>query len=125
MGLGFTEDGEQYKVPPDTPAWFNCANCGKEVHISEWISLCNECGEEEETREATMTTETEKSPRRPVMRTEDIAAIVGWTFALAANVGAYGMGRWNISASLCAVCFGGLIFSSTAAVCAAIQRRIR
>jgi hypothetical protein len=29
-------------------AWFNCAKCGKEVRESEWISLCNECGEAEE-----------------------------------------------------------------------------
>jgi len=29
-------------------AWFNCAKCGKEVRESEWASLCNDCGEDEE-----------------------------------------------------------------------------
>ena len=29
-------------------AWFNCSKCGKEVRESDWISLCNECGEAEE-----------------------------------------------------------------------------
>ena len=28
-------------------AWFNCAKCGKEVRESEWVSLCNDCGEED------------------------------------------------------------------------------
>lgn len=27
-------------------AWFNCAKCGREVRESEWISLCNDCGDE-------------------------------------------------------------------------------
>lgn len=29
-------------------SWFNCANCGKEVRESEWASLCQDCGEDEE-----------------------------------------------------------------------------
>jgi len=29
-------------------AWFNCAKCGKEVRESEWASLCQDCGEDEE-----------------------------------------------------------------------------
>jgi hypothetical protein len=28
--------------------WFNCAKCGKEVRESEWASLCQDCGEQEE-----------------------------------------------------------------------------
>jgi len=36
---------------PREDAWFNCAKCGKEVRESEWMSLCNECGEEEEARD--------------------------------------------------------------------------
>lgn len=33
-------------------AWFNCAKCGREVRESAWISLCNDCGEEEEAAES-------------------------------------------------------------------------
>ena len=29
-------------------AWFNCAKCGKEVRQSDWASLCQDCGEEED-----------------------------------------------------------------------------
>ena len=41
-------------------AWFNCAKCGKEVRESEWISLCNDCGdalEEADARRAESSTE--------------------------------------------------------------------
>jgi Zn finger protein HypA/HybF involved in hydrogenase expression len=47
-----TEQGVSYDTQRSDgvreEAWFNCAKCGKEVRESEWISLCNECGEEEE-----------------------------------------------------------------------------
>ena len=33
-------------------AWLNCAKCGKEVRESEWVSLCNECGDELEEADA-------------------------------------------------------------------------
>jgi hypothetical protein len=32
-------------------AWFNCASCGKEVRESDFVSLCNHCGEYEEGQE--------------------------------------------------------------------------
>lgn len=31
--------------------WFDCAKCGKEVRESDWASLCQECGEAEDTEE--------------------------------------------------------------------------
>ena len=37
---------------PREDAWFNCAKCGKEVRESEWISLCNDCGDELEEADA-------------------------------------------------------------------------
>lgn len=36
---------------PSEEAWFNCAKCGKEVRQTDFISLCQDCGEAEEERD--------------------------------------------------------------------------
>ena len=28
--------------------WFECAKCGKHVTESDWLSLCQDCGEQED-----------------------------------------------------------------------------
>jgi hypothetical protein len=42
-----TERSERLSEQP----WFECAKCGKTVRESEWLSLCQDCGEAEEDAE--------------------------------------------------------------------------
>lgn len=41
----------EHRDKPSEEAWFNCAKCGKEVRQTDFVSLCQDCGEAEEEKD--------------------------------------------------------------------------